>query len=52
MTSDARALGLRPSDVAVNLASTIGSSPQTCALVTIDPGGSIQATIWQVPATS
>ncbi len=50
--SDARQLGLAPSDYAVSVASTIGSAATTCALVTIDPGGSIQANVWQVPSGS
>jgi hypothetical protein len=45
--SDANELGLAPTDYSVNVATTIGKSQTTCALVTIDPGGSIQATIWQ-----
>jgi hypothetical protein len=47
--SDANELGLAPADYSVNVASTIGENQTTCALVTIDPVGSIQATIWQVP---
>jgi hypothetical protein len=49
---DAHALGMAPGDVAVSVAGRIGTSATTCALVTIDPGGSTQAIIWQVPTSS
>jgi hypothetical protein len=47
--NDASELGIATADYSVSVAGGVGTSSHSCALVTIDPGGSIQATIWQVP---
>ncbi|HEV3212055.1 MAG TPA: hypothetical protein VGZ03_01530 [Acidimicrobiales bacterium] len=52
VTEDAVGLGLAPSQLSVSVAGAVASTSPTCAIVTIDPGGSIEAVVWQVPASS
>jgi hypothetical protein len=51
VADDAARVGIPDSQVAVSVAGPIGGGAE-CAIATIDPGGSTQVDIWDVPAAS
>ena len=48
--ADAQHLGIPADSYQVNVAGAVGGGGPSCAIVTIDPGGSIEATVWLVPS--